>query len=150
MQWPSGAPVFTAEQARQAPAQTPSQQTPSTQWPDVHCDPEVQDQPTGQRGTHTGRWQYAPGAQSASAAHDAPHRVPPGAQGKGKQLLPLERQWPTPSHWPVTCAPPRQAGVPHETPGSWWRHAPAPSQKPSSPQVLGACGGHWPAPGATP
>ena len=66
-------------QASHWPEQLVSQQTPSTQWPVVHCESLEHEPPCGRSATHTPPEQKFPAVQSASteqfpAQAVGPHR----------------------------------------------------------------------------
>ncbi len=101
-----------SEQLRQAPVQSPSQHTPSTQWVDRHSAPSEHGCPFC-FGPHSPLTQAWPASQSASLRQTLLHV--PSTQLKGLQFCtPCGRQVPRPSQVPgVLRRVPVQEGMMH-------------------------------------
>jgi hypothetical protein len=83
-------------QLRQAPVQAPSQQTPSTQYPDLHSVPTLQLWPFC-LGPQVWLTHAIPVSQSVSALQTTPHMALP--QRNGEQFVSVgTRHVPRPSH----------------------------------------------------
>ncbi|HVR61923.1 MAG TPA: hypothetical protein VMU50_08490 [Polyangia bacterium] len=119
--------------------QLDSQQMPSEQCPSSHWESAVQTAPVG-FGPQLPATQAWPFEQSALVVQAAAQSFVAWLQLYGTQIFRLPgTQRPPPSQTliPVTAAWLHEPGV-QTVPVGYWRHAPLPSQVPSSPQVPGS------------
>lgn len=140
---PLPCPVFGCAHAWHVPAHADSQHTPSTQNPDRQLTAAVQVAPTAPLFRHSVPAQYALAAQLASLVQAVRQAVAPHAKGAHAVVIP-ERQLPPPLQVPaVVSLPALHVAATHTVLESYRRHAPAPSQVPSSPQPAAPWSAHW-------
>jgi hypothetical protein len=133
-------------QVLQTPAQSFSQQTPSTQNPDRHSSRSLQLAPFSLR-PHVPIWHWPPGMHWLLSVHDVKHAVPPGLHTNGVHgdVAPGVH---TPEALQLEAAvevPFTQVAAAHMVPAGYLRQPPMPLQKPSLPQLAGPWSGQRPA-----
>jgi hypothetical protein len=135
----------------QLPQLAVSQQTPLVQKPLAHSLAAVQVRPSAFTLPHAPFTLHRCGAAQSAAQVQVVRQALVvesqryGAQAWGVRVTPI----PLPSHWGARSSPrpsALQRGAPQVVPAACLRQAPAPSQTPSSPQVLG-CVAVQPCPG---
>jgi hypothetical protein len=131
------------EHATHAPLQATLQHTPSVQKPEAQSLSFAHAAPRG-FGPQLPATHLTPSAQSPSPVHPAKQAFIVGSQSYGAHSVSgpaLHR--PAPSHTPPPpTAAPSHVPVRQTVPAAWRRQAPAPSQVPSRPHVVGSAFGH--------
>jgi hypothetical protein len=122
--------------AWQMPVQAVAQQNPWAQKFDWHSPAAPQAVPCGFL-PHAMLMQVLGLTQSLFVAHVPRHAEAPHMNGVQDDCVPAW-QTPAPLHVGVEVnVEPEQVAEPQVVPAAYWRHAPAPSHMPSSPQLLG-------------
>jgi hypothetical protein len=119
------------------------QQTPWAQWLLMQSDALLQVVPRARLGRHELASQKNPARHWASLLQAVPHD--PFWQVCGAQLrVPPALQVPKPSQvLAAVSVEPLQLPGAHSLPATYRRQAPAPSQVPSSPQLVDGISAHW-------
>jgi hypothetical protein len=118
------------------------QQTPSVQKPLPHWAARAQGPPCSRALRQVPLSHHRPIGQSASTAHGGAQASPMHSAGAQLLIAPAT-QPPLPSHrLAARSVATSQLPTEHTEPAGWKRHAPAPSQAPSRPQVVGASSAH--------
>ena len=118
----------------QVPPQAVAQQTPWAQKPETHSPfaPQARPMPFF---AQLPPWQVNGATQSASSVQVERHAVPPHTYGSHIDVV-AAWQVPLPLHdRDAVSVEPVQVAAAHCVPAGYRRHPPAPSQKPSVPQV---------------
>ena len=123
------------------PPQALLQQTPSSQKPVLHSAALAHATPPP-FFAHVPPMQEKSVAQSAATAQVVAQALGPQMNGVHALTAPATHA-PAPSHFPVARAVPAlHIGDVHDVPDGYLRHAPLPSQVPSSPQVAAPLSAH--------
>lgn len=126
---------LAAEQAWHMPVHAALQHTPSTQNPLPHWLDAVQAPPLPTLPAHWPPEQNEPDTQSESPAQDVLHAVVLHTYGAQVEMAPATHA-PVPLQVAATVCDPAAHDAPEQTvPELYFRHAPAPSQTPSDPQL---------------
>ncbi len=129
-------PFLAAEQAWHRPVHAALQHTPSTQNPLPHWLDVVQAPPRPTLPAHWPPEQNEPDTQSVSPAQDVLQAVVLHTKGEQVDVAPAT-QAPVPLQVAATvCDPPAHDAAEQRVPDAYFRHAPAPSQTPSEPQLV--------------